>query len=280
MKNVLGIGTAGCNIVEQLSKYNVYTPYYMSNIYKRSTKNKFAVPYEDSPEKYETRELPKLEAWLEKLKNNCTVFLCGASDSSALVLRVLEILHRNKNKIEVVCFVPEVEVLSETKALHERTVRGVLQNYARSGLLSKMTLISNYLLEKSATNTNVYDYYKQINEVFVGTYYMMDVFKNTAPVISTHKKPNEVCRISTIGISSLGESEDTLFFPIKNDREVVYYYGINETKLREHENLFRSITEKVKTKITESRKVSFGVYSTQYEEDYIYAESFSSEIQE
>ena len=60
---------------------------------------------------------------------------------------------------------------------------------------------------------------------------------------------------------------------------MVYYYGIHEEKLKTEENLFRKITNKVKSKITEMRKVSFGIYPTQYENDYIYTEYFSPKIQ-
>ncbi len=43
--------------------------------------------------------------------------------------------------------------------------------------------------------------------------------------------------------------------------------------------MFRTITDKVKSKITKERKVSFGIYPTPYEEDYIYVEYFSPKIQ-
>ena len=59
---------------------------------------------------------------------------------------------------------------------------------------------------------------------------MMDVFKNTKPITSTFKRPKESCRITTIGLGSIGESEK-LFFPLENQVEMVYYYGINEEKL-------------------------------------------------
>ena len=173
---------------------------------------------------------------------------------------------------------PEIEVLSETKMLHERSVRGILQNFTRSGLFVKICMVSNLELESLAGSTNVFDYYKQLNHVFTSTYYMMDVFKNTKPITSTFKRPKESCRITTIGLSSL-EGEDKLFFPFKQEVDVVYYYGIHEEKLKTEENLFRKITNKVKSKITEMRKVSFGIYPTQYENDYIYTEYFSPKIQ-
>ena len=107
---------------------------------------------------------------------------------------------------------------------------------------------------------------------------MLDVFKNTKPVTSTFKRPKDSCRVTTIGIGAI-EGEEKLFFPLEKDVEMVYYYGINENKLRTEENLFRLITNNIKSKITEEKKVSFGIYPTQYEADYIYVELFSPKIQ-
>tara|TARA_R100000805_G_C3567839_1_gene74743 strand:- start:97 stop:642 length:546 start_codon:yes stop_codon:yes gene_type:complete len=180
--------------------------------------------------------------------------------------------------MDIVYFMPETEVLSEEKTLCERAVKGILQNYARSGLFEKICLVSNLRLEQVAGSTNVFDYYDQINRVFTGTYYMLDVFKNTTPVTSTFKRPSASCRITTIGLGSL-ENDDLMFFPFNQEVEVVYYYGINEEKLKTEENLFRTITNTVKSKITEERKVSFGIFPTQYEDDYIYVEYFSPKIQ-
>ncbi len=279
MKPILGIGAAGCNIVEQLSEYPVYECYYISNEISKTSKFKFALPELSDPEEYEAMEMDKLHKWIGKIKDRCTIFLCGASDSTGVTLRALEKLHKNKVKMDIVYFTPETEVLSETKILHERSVMGVLQNFARSGLFEKICLASNIRLEEIAGSTNVFDYYKQINHVFSSTYYMIDVFKNTKPITSTFKRPKDSCRITTIGLSAL-EGDENLFFPLEKEVEMVYYYGINEEKLRSEENLFRAITNKVKSKITEERKVSFGIYPTQYENDYVYVELFSPKIQQ
>lgn len=278
MKNLLGIGQAACNVVGQLSQFPVYNCYYVSNEISRTTKFKFALQGQEDPEKYEEASFTKLHKWIEKIEGQCTVFVNGGSDSSAISLRALEHLHKNGVKMDIVYFMPEVELLSEVKTLNERSVRGILQNFARSGLFEKICLVSNPALESLAGATNVMDYYDQINHVFSSTYYMMDVFKNTRPITSTFKRPKESCRVTTIGLSAT-EGEEKLFFPLDNVVEMVYYYGINEEKLKTEENLFRTITDKVKSKITEERKVSFGIYPTQYEDDYIYVELFSPKIQ-
>ena len=279
MKKLLGIGNAGCNVVEQLSQYPVYECFYISNEINKTSKYKFALPECAGPEEYENLDMSKLHRWVKKVDNSCTVIVCGGSDSAGITLRALEVLYKNKVKIDIIYFTPEVDVLSDAKALHERSVSGVLQNFARSGLFEQICLVSNLHLEELAGSTNVFDYFKQINHVFTSTYYMIDVFKNTKPIISTFKKPRESCRITTIGLDSL-EGKESLFFPFQDEVDVLYYYGINEEKLRTEENLFRTITDKIKEKITEERKVSFGVYPTQYENDYIYVELFSPKIQE
>jgi hypothetical protein len=279
LKKILGIGTAGCKVVEQLSKYPVYESYYISNEIAKTSKFKFSLSEAPGPEEYETMDLSKLHRWVNKIQERCTIFLCGASDSSGITLRTLEKLHQNGVKMELIYFIPEVEVLSEEKALHQRASMGILQNFTRSGLFEKICLVDNVKLEEIAGSTNVFDYYDQINHVFTSTYYMLDVFKNARPITSTFKRPKESCRITTIGIGST-DSGEKMFFPLDSVVEIVYYYGINEEKLRTEENLFRTITNSVKEKITEEKKVSFGIYPTQYEDDYIYVESYSPKIQE
>ena len=279
MKNILGIGNAGCNIVKQLNDKKQYKVYSISPEVERNTKYNCKIKEYESPEDYENKDLTKVHKFLSTIEESCTIFLCGASNSSAITLRALESLHKRSVKMDVVYFQPEIEVLSELKRLNERAVRHILQEYARSGLFEKITLVKNTILEKIAGSTNVYDYFNQINHVFTETYHMINVFSNTKPITSTFTRPHESCRISTIGLGSL-EKDDLLFFPFNQEVEVVYYFGINEEKLRTEENLFRTITDKVKSRITDETKVSFGIYPTQYEDDYIYVEYFSPKIQQ
>jgi hypothetical protein len=279
LKAILGIGTAGSNVVRQLEEYKAYKSYTICTENEKTTKYSFALPELSGPEEYESMDMKKLQKWLSTIESDFTVFLCGASNSSGITLKALHFLHQRGVKMDIVYFVPETEVLSEEKTLSERAVRGILQNYARSGLFGNICLVSNLRLEEIAGSTNVFDYYTQINHVFVSTYYMLDVFKNTKAITSTFKRPKESCRISTLGLSSLN-GEDNVFFPFKQEVDVVYYYGINEEKLKTEENLFRTITNKVKSRITEETKVSFGIYPTQYEDDYIYVEYFSPKIQQ
>jgi len=146
LKVLVGVGSAGSNIVNQLTEHKQYKIYTITSENEKTTKYKFSMPSLDHPEAYEKMDATKLNKFLSTITRSCTIFLCGASISTAVTLRALEPLHERNIKINIVYFMPEIEVLSETKALHEKSVRHILQEYARSGLFEKITLVSNVVL--------------------------------------------------------------------------------------------------------------------------------------
>ena len=122
-------------------------------------------------------------------------------------------------------------------------------------------------------------YYNDINDIFVNAYNMINVFKNSKPISDTFSKTSNISRIYTIGMFDIDGGYENLFFPLKEPSEVVYYFGINEEKLNTEKNLFRKITDFIANKKQIYKKVSFGIYSTNYEHDVGYMEVFSSKIQ-
>ena len=184
----------------------------------------------DNPEDYESLDTTKINKVLLKVEESLTVFLSGANISTALTLRVLEPLHKRGVKIDIVYMIPETDVLSEKRRLHERSVRFVLQEYARSGVLEKVVMVSNPAIERLAEDVTVMDYYKEINTILANTYYMMDFYKNSTPVSTTLATAEAPCRISTLAIVDLESSQDHPLYNIESVREIMYYFGINEKK--------------------------------------------------
>jgi hypothetical protein len=278
LRNILALGSAACNIVDSLSKYTVYNIYKICNMPDKN-KNSFLLPELEKAEEYEALEIIPKIPFLKEIKEEVTFFVCGASRSSAISLRVLEVLHTRGISTRVVYFKPETDFLSKEQVLQERAIGGILQQYARSGLFVNFTLVSNKTLETFVDSINVFEYYKQINDVFCDSYHMIETFKNTKPVISTFSRVRESCRIKTIGVSTLS-CEDRIFSPFKQEVEVSYYFGINEEKLKAQGNFFKELTTSMKARMTEETKAYFGIYSTKYEDDYIYVEYFSPKIQQ
>ena len=172
MKNILALGNAACDIVAELEKYDIYKIYRICN-QDREEKNTYIIPELDSAEEYENLNILSKIKFLKSIKDEITFFVCGASKSSALSLKLLESLHKKDLKIKVVYFHPETEFLSEDQVLQEKTVRSVLQEYARSGLFEDITMVCNKTLEGFTESINVFDYYKQINSVFCDSYHMV-----------------------------------------------------------------------------------------------------------
>ena len=61
-----------------------------------------------------------------------------------------------------------------------------------------------------------------------------------------------------------------MFFPLDNVKEMRYYYAINNQRIEDDGKLFTKIKEQVKNQATDEIKTSFGVYSTDYDSDYVY----------
>jgi hypothetical protein len=133
LKNILALGNAASNIVDNLSAHSVYKIYKINNSDTKD-KNTYTIPELDSVEDYENLRLISKIPFLSKIKDEVTFFVCGASTSSGLSLRLLESLHKKGVKIKVIYFHPEVDFLSNEQTMQERVVRSVLQEYARSGL--------------------------------------------------------------------------------------------------------------------------------------------------
>ena len=277
MNNILALGNAAANIVESLRQYDAYNIYTIQNE-GESSKDRYIIPELESAEDYENLRCISKISFLKKIKNSVTFFVCGASRSSAFSLKILEFLHKRKVKIKVIYFHTDMEFAGDEQAKQERVVRSVLQEYARSGLFEDITLVSNKVLENFIDTINIFEYYRQINEIFCNSFHMIEVFKNTKPVMSTFSKLRESCRIKTVGVSTLS-CEDKVFFPFNQEVEVLYYLGINEEKLRTQGNFFRELTENIRGRMTDETKAYFGIYPTQYENDYIYVEYFSPKIQ-
>mgnify|MGYP001376789371 CR=1 FL=1 len=150
---VIGLGKAGCNIAEMFKSYDNYKVFTYDG-----GKN---VPLNESSEGYENGFPNKRE--LKKIKNETVwFFVCGAGKIAGATLRLLEQI--KENKINVVYIVPDASILPDTAKKRNRVAAGVLQEYARSGLLNSIYLVSNNSLEQIVGEAPLASYYSKMNE--------------------------------------------------------------------------------------------------------------------
>ena len=269
---IIGLGKAGCNIAKAFSKFPQYETYRIDT----SEDADITIEKRDSHEDYD-KSFPNLEEDLKFTGTDVSVIVAGNGQISGGILRLLETI--KNNKVTVLYIQPDLALASEIQKKQERIVRNVLQEYARSGAIQSIYLIDNQLVEKGIGDVPIMGYYDVLNQAIVNTVHMINVFKNSEPVIGNFIHPSELSRIATLGILNLEKNEEKWFYGLTNPRDVVYYYGINEEELRKDGTLFKSITDYVKSQVSNGVNVSYGVFKTNYEQKYCYCIKYSSMVQ-
>lgn len=264
--NIIGLGAAGCRIAEAFSKYPQY------KIYKIDIdvdgKDCYKMPECNTAEEYEKVSLPKIKDFTKNIKGETLFIIGGSGTISCSSLRILENL--KKQPVEILYIKPDIDLLGDMQLLQEKVVFGVMQEYARSGVFKKMYVVSNTKLDEIAGGAPIIGYYDKLNEVLVPALHMINVFKNTEPVLGKIENPKETHRIITIGLFNPEKDEEKIFFPLDNPRDKCYIYGINEDKLKSDRKLLKKITKQMKSKSSEDLKTGYVVYSTDYDYDIGY----------
>ena len=271
---VVGLGRAGCNVAGAFSKFPQYQTYGIDAAKEADITIRKRQPHEEYEAHY-----PNLKRKLKLHSEGAYVVVCGAGTVSGGILRLLEQLQGIP--LRVIYIQPDLELLSETQKNQEAIVRNVLQEYARSGALAEMLLVDNSLLERSIGDMSIIGYYDTLNQAIVNTVHMVNVFRNSEPVIGNFIEPAVISRLSTMGIVDMDKEppEENWFYDLTSPRDVVYYYGINEEELRNDGTLFRRINQFVKSKVDNKLNVSYGVFKTNYEQKYCYCIKYSSMVQ-
>ncbi len=269
---IVGLGSAGCNIAKAFSKFPQYETFGIDT----SKEADITIKKRDSHEEYD-KKFPSLKKKLKFTDSEVYVVVAGAGTISGGVLRLLEQI--KNNSITVLYIQSDLSLLSETQKMQEKIVVYILQEFARSGMIAGIWLIDNQRVERGIGDVPIMGYYDVLNQAVVNMIHMINVFKNSEPVIGNFMKPSELSRIATIGILDIEESTERWFFDLTNPRDVVYYYGINEEELREDGTLFKKITNYVKSKLDDKINVSYGVYKTTYDQKYCYCVKYSSMVQ-
>jgi len=288
--NIIGLGQAGCNIADMFSKYPEYkifkidtevrNDFDFAEQYGESEEKKkiFEIKPQSSPEEYE-KNTPSMKTFFRGIKGETLFIVGGSGHISAMCLRIMEQI-KDKCELSVLYIRPDTSLLSKNKSLHEKATFNILQEFARSGLLRVLYLVSNINLENILGEVPIIGYNSKINELLVSTIHMINVFKNSEPVMGKIEDPRDVCRIATFGISDIEEKEEKSFFPLDNIMEKCYIYSINEERLKTEGDLRKKIVSTVKEQSeAEDLKVSFGVFPTNYQQDYCYILNYTSIVQ-
>lgn len=280
---IIGLGQAGVAIATEFANFEEYPLIYRLDSAEIETKNSKCIDIPLSSqirvEDFEER-IPNLKKYFKKIKdkNKVLFVLCGGGAISMASLAILEqIPSRN---ITVLYIRPDIEFLGAEAKLRENLSFNVFQEYARSGLFTRLYIISNLLIESAMGGVSIISYFDKINKTIVNTFYMMNRFQNMKPVVATTSELDIGTRISTFGLVDEETKEEKMFYYLDIPTDVVYYFAYNESVLKSDVSLLSQIKNTVKEKIASGiSSVSYGVFATNYDSAFIICTCHTSLVQ-
>jgi len=274
--NIVALGHCACKIADKFSQYPQYTIYKLDVGLIEKTKHDKTIRQQSTPEEFEAKS-PPLKAFFKNIKEEDVLFICaGGSAISGMILRTLE--HLKNSKITILYIRPDLNLLDKKMILQERMTHGILQEYARSGVFDRIYLVDNVSLEQIIGDIPIIQYYDKLNELIATTVHMINVYKHIDPIIENKIDVPIITRIATFGIFDFNTNINKLFYPLEYATNHTFYYAFNKKELENDGKLLQTIKKQIKEKGEES-KVSFGVYSTDYKENFIYCESATHFVQ-
>jgi len=277
METIIGLGNAGCAIADEFAKYKQYSIYKIDDNLQGLKKNGiYNMPWQDGPERYEAK-CPKMKNFFKNVSGEVLFIVSGAGNIAGATLNILEnIKHCG---INVLYIEPDLELLPITKRPQEKSTYYILQEYARSGVFKRIFMISNPMVEDCVGDVVISEYNKKLNSMICSTFHMINVYNHIDPISDTFHEQSDTSKIATIGYVDIKGFDPKLFFPLDRTYETRYYYAISKKRLEEDGTLLKTIKEQMKSRPDTEGKISYGIFQTNYEQDYVYTMSFSRSIQ-
>lgn len=268
--NVVGLGSAGCAIADIFAQYPQYNIFKIDVGLKGLKKDGiFNFPKLKGYEQHEEK-CPSFKSFFKSVTGDVIFVLAGSGKISVACLRILESLQGCN--IHVVYIRPDLELVSGPAKQAENICFNVLQEYARSGLLDRITLIENKKVQDIVGPQPLRSIMPSINNHIVSTIHMNNVFRHGNPDYSVEAETSDIARISTYGLVDVVSGEEKWFFPLDNIVEKDYIYAISSNDVESDGELLGRVTAQVKERSEDGAvNVSFSIHSTEYEQNLCYA---------
>ena len=266
MPSVVGLGDLAGEVVSGFETYPEYEVYRIGVGLKDTAQTK-GMKKQDSVELYEQNP-PATKRFFKNIQDE-VIFVCtGAEPESGAVLRILETI--KDKKITVIYLRKDLDLVSQKEVLQDRVAFGILQNYARSGLFERIVLIDMNQIDEILGDVPVSEYAERQSQLVASTYHMIQVFQHSQPIMGNMLPSESTNRISTLGLSEIGESDDKWFFELNKSFEVYYLYAVNENLLNQDKRLLNKIKTQIKERAQENTKTMFGIFPTDYDQNYVF----------
>jgi hypothetical protein len=266
--HVIGIGDCGEAICTVISKYK--------KIKTTILKGGKGLPLCETHEEYEAN-VPKLGNKLRLGKEqDVWVIVSGSSKCSGAILRILEQI--KDREVKVVYINPESFFLSEIKKKQHRLTYGVLQEYARSGLINSLWLFDNKTIGQVVGEGTLRDYYKNTNDAIANVLMNILWFKETKPLMGSFHEAKDISRICSVSVGNIENHAEKDYFLLDNITETCYLYSISKQDIKENKDLVPIIRTKILNE-QETKQATFGIWENAHKHSFFYSVKYTHFIQ-
>jgi hypothetical protein len=280
MDKVIGLGSFGCLVGDELAAYPEYRIYRINS--DSSGRGSLGIGSYLNIEEYERNlDSQEVEIYLSSVKKGDEVLLIteGGDPITGALLRILETIQDASVSVMYVC--PDRELVGEEQRRDDRIVFNIIQEYARSGAIKNCYLVSYPALEILTGNVPITSYKKSLAYFLAYVTAMINYFAHTEPVIENSPTVKPHKRILSYGVSSLDKSAEVkLLFPLEDVTDLHFFYGIPEESIASDETMMEKIKEHVNSySKAQDMGVTFSVFSTTLETPIVLGQAYSSVLQ-
>jgi hypothetical protein len=227
MTKVIGVGLRGCSVASQFDAYPEYRIYSFTN--QASGLQDFEITPQDNIELYEKNfDTTECSVYLRSIRpeDEVLVFVEGGDPLGGCLLKLLGTIR--ESTITVVYLVPDLDTLTKFQLRDNQITFKILQEYARSGAIHDIYLISLPILESLVGEVPIGQYENSLWYLLSYTIATRIYFNKSNPIFSTYRSPPPGARIKTMGVSSFpGDRDDvTWLYPVKDALTTHLFYGV------------------------------------------------------
>ncbi len=255
----------GCKIAEKFEGEKQYKTFFISHEHSKS-KNSRNIPRASDPQKLE-ESCPSLKYLFKEARGESILFVSGGEIISSVTLRALEAL--DSKKTTVFYIEPLKEILRGNIGLNENLVFHVIQEYARSGAIEKVVIISEEKLEEAIGDAPVISFQDMKHEFIASSVKLLCYFSNISPVYEVEGLKQEHSRICTLSTIDMSKKKTNSLYDLNYSTEMLYYFGISEAELQNDNKLMNRIKEISNQRRGDLISVTYRVFSTTYEQPQV-----------
>tara|TARA_R100001082_G_scaffold51887_1_gene28283 strand:- start:93 stop:551 length:459 start_codon:yes stop_codon:yes gene_type:complete len=147
-------------------------------------------------------------------------------------------------------------------------------------MIKSMIMIDNERVESIIPNIELDNYWEPINMLIAESFHMINVLKNTEPLLKSSNMVPQTAKISTISVVDFENKKEQTLYDLEYPRAKSFFLALGEQFIKDNKELLSDVRTYVAQQQTEDCDCAYAIYKTDYAQNYVYGVHHASFIQE